>query len=145
MRKYKYWIIGTCSVFLFYLMCFHYTEPTEFGIRWNPVTGSITTDEAQGMHLTAPWVMVSKLPTTPIRVCVTSASRSVNCRLVRFVPSQYKTLIAAEGFRYYWWDNRISFNMGYSEEYRGFKDLLRGYTYSVQQFPFIETLKVYNE
>lgn len=145
MKKLKYGLIGGGLVLALYLAFFHYTEPTEVGIRWNPFKGEISLDPRQGMHFTAPWVLVSKIKTTPTRVCVTSASRSVNCRLVEFVPEHYKTLIAVEGFRYYWWDNRLSFNSGYDDEYRGVKDLLRGYTYGIQQYPFINTLRVYEE
>lgn len=143
--KYKVILSIVGVLLLFYISSIHYTEPSETGIRWNMVSGKSELDPKQGFHITPPWVFVSKIQTTPQRVCVTSASRSVNCRLVQFIPDQFKSLIASEGFRYYWWDNRISFNWGYDEEYRGVRDLLRGYTYGVQQYPFIKTITVYNE
>jgi hypothetical protein len=80
-----------------------------------------------------------------MRVCITSASRGFNCKLVQFVPSDYREFVAVQGFSYYWWANRISFNSGYSEEYRGMRDLMRGYTYSVKQYPFIKILEDYPE
>lgn len=132
-------------LFVFYLACIHYTEPIEVGIRWNPFSGRIGIDQKHGIQFTSPFVLVTKIKTTPTRVCVTSASRSVNCRLVEFNPFYYKELLNTEGFRYYWWDNRISFNMGYKEEYRGVKDLLRGYAFGAQKYPFLETITLYGD
>ncbi len=33
--------------------------------------------------------------------------------------------------------------MGYDEEYRGVKDLMRGYTYSAKKYPFVEIIQEY--
>ena len=137
-------IIAVCLGF-FYLGFVHYTEPTEVGVKWNLVSGEISADERSGFHFTPPWVLVANIDTRPVRVCVTSASRSVNCKLVQFDKNYCRQLVEAEGFRYYWWDNRISFNLGYSDEYRGQKDLMRGYAYSVKDFPFIKTITVYDD
>lgn len=143
MKKIAIW--GASLLFLFYLAFIHYTDTTHTGIRWNWMSGEIKPDPKPGFHCTAPWVMVTRIENTPIRVCIESAGRAVNCRLVQFIPDEYKALIAAEGFRYYWWDNRISFNLGYKEEYRGTRDLLRGYAFSVQEYPFIKTMTTYSE
>lgn len=143
MKKYKIlsFIIG--GFLLFYLSCIHFTDPTEIGIRWNSANGLISKDSTAGFHLTPPWVLVAHIRTSPVRVCITSASRSVNCRLAIFIPEYYREFISTEGFRYYWWDNRISFNMGYDEEYRGVKDLLRGYTFGAKEYPFLHVMKDY--
>lgn len=135
-------IIG--SMALGYLGCYHHTEATEVGVVWNTFSGTITRDHP-GHHLTPPWAFVAKLDTRPVRVCVTSASRSVNCMLVQFDESHYEDFVRTEGFRYYWWDNRFSFNSGYSEEYRGFKDVMRGYAYSVKKYPFIKVIETYED
>jgi len=111
---------------------------------WNPISGELTRDHP-GRHLTPPWVFVAKLDTRPVRVCVTSASRSVNCRLVQFDERLYEDFVRTEGFRYYWWDNRFSFNFGYPEEYRGFRDVMRGYAYSVKKYPFIKVVESYQD
>jgi hypothetical protein len=82
--------------------------------------------------------------TAPQRLCLTSSAHAaVNCRLVQFVPEHYRQFLAIEGFRWYWWSNRFSFNLGYREEYRGFKDVLRGYAFSSQQYQFILILREY--
>ena len=49
--------------------------------------------------------------------------------LVSFDPNGWREFVNNEGFYYYWWSNRISFNMGYDDEYRGMKDLIRGYSF----------------
>jgi hypothetical protein len=45
--------------------------------------------------------------------------------------------VKTEGFYYYWWANRLSFNLGYDQEYRGVRDLMRGYAYSPHHYPFL--------
>lgn len=139
-------IATSCLVtcFIFYLACLNYVEPTEVGISWNYMTGDLQL-QRPGWHLTPPWVAVARIDTRPTRVCITSASRGFNCRLVQFEPSAYREFVAAQGFHYYWWANRISFNSGYNDEYRGMKDLLRGYAYSVKPYPFIKTLGEYEQ
>jgi hypothetical protein len=138
------------GVFLLALGCFyvgwvHYTEAYQVGLSWNRFTGELRLDDHAGIHITAPWVAVSRIDTRPIRVCVTSSGRGFNCKLVQFEPTAYREFVKAEGFRYYWWSNRFSINMGYGEEYRGMKDLLRGYAYSVKKYPFVTVLRDYQE
>ena len=129
-------------LFLFYLAFLNFVEPHEAGISWNYVSGEVEFQKP-GWHLTPPWVAVSRIDTRPIRVCVTSSTRAFNCRLAQFVPDAFKDFIATEGFRYYWWANRISFNFGYSLEYRGWRDIIRGYAYSSEPYPFIQVLEEY--
>lgn len=128
---------------LFYLACVNYTEPTDVAIARNVVTGDLQLQSEGGFHLSSPWTAVSRIDARPVRVCVTTAGRGFNCVLVRFEPSAYKEFVAVEGFYYYWWANRVSFNFGYNEEYRGMKDLLRGYAYSIKRYPFIVILRDY--
>ncbi len=130
-------LIGLDVLFACYLAFFNYTEQYEVGIAWNQVTGNLWLQNG-GMHLTPPWVAVSRVDTRPQRVCITSDSRAFNCKLVRFVPGEFQAFIAAEGHRYFWWANRFSFNGGYKEEYRGMRDILRGYAYSAAPFPFVQ-------
>ena len=133
------------TVGCFYLACVHYTETYQAGIAWNRITGELKLDEHAGFHITSPWVAVSRIDTRPIRVCVTSSGRGFNCKLVQFEPSAYKEFVAVQGFHYYWLSNRISFNAGYDEEYRGMRDLLRGYAYSVKKYSFVTITRDYSE
>lgn len=121
----------------FYLPFFHYTGANQVGIQWNKFDGSITTD-TPGFNVTSPWVLVAKVDTRPQRVCVESVAKVINCKLAAIRPSAYRQLVAREGFRYYWWDNRLSFNFGYGNEYRGTRDLVRAYAFSPTQQEFVQ-------
>lgn len=130
--------------FLVYLAFFHYSEPTQVGVVRNWITGEVRLD-TPGWNITPLWVSVAKIDKRPMRVCVTTAGRGFNCKLVQFEASAYKEFVVVEGFYYYWWANRISVNFGYKEEYRGVSDLLRGYAYSVKKYPFVRTVRDYVE
>ena len=99
-----------------------------------------------GWYVHAPWVFVSTIDTRPQRVCISSSARAaMNCRLVQFNPDEYRSFIRTQGFGFYWWNNRLSFNTGHREEYRGFRDVLRGYAFSAQQYEFVTILEQYEE
>ena len=78
-----------------------------------------------------------------MRVSVDSAGHGYNAKLVQFNPDGWQEFIQTEGFYYYWWANRFSFNFGYDEEHRGLKDVLRGYAYSPKQYSFLKVLDEY--
>ena len=130
---------------MFYLFCVHYTEPNQVAIVRNLLTGELYCDTQAGFNITAPWVSVARIDLRPMRVCISTAGRAINCRLVQFNPSAYQEFVAVEGFRYYWWANRISFNGGYDEEYRGMRDIMRGHAYGSKQYSFITVLEEYSE
>lgn len=127
-----------------YLSFVHYLEPHQAGLGWNWVTGEVWLTQG-GVHFSSPTMLVARIDTRPKRVCITSTTRAVNCRLVQFVLDDYRMFLKTEGFRYYWWSNRLSFNFGYDEEYRGWKDILRGYGFSVKPYSFIKVIKEYQE
>lgn len=136
---------GITAVCLVLITSLTFVEPYHVALTWNPVTGELGKRNA-GWFAHAPWNFVSTIDTRPQRVCITSGARAaLNCRLVQFEPSHYREFIAAQGFGFYWWSNRISINTGHREEYRGMKDLLRGYAFSAQQYPFIHVLEEYQE
>lgn len=130
---------------LFYLLTVNYIEPNEVGITRNLFTGELVLQDRAGFYFTAPYVIETTIDTRPARVCFTSASRGRNCKLVQFNPEFYREFVEIEGFYYYWWANRISFNFGYDEEYRGMRDLLRGHTFGVVRYPFIKEITEYEE
>jgi len=134
-----------CLLGLSYLVFVNHLEAYQIGIARNFVTGEVKLQDRGGYHFTAPWVQVARIDTRPFRVCITSATGAFNCKLVQFEPSAYKEFVAVQGFQYYWWANRISFNFGYTEEYRGVKDILRGYTYGVKKYQFVTVLRDYVE
>lgn len=129
---------------LFYLLFVHFTDQYQVAITRNLFTGELQCDTRGGFHLTAPWVQAVRVDTRPMRVCITSASRAYNCKLVQFEPNAYQQFIGVQGFQYYWWANRVSFNFGYNEEYRGMKDILRGYAYGAGHYRFIKITQDYS-
>ena len=123
----------------------NHIDQYEAGIAWNFATGELVLQEA-GYHITSPWTLVASVDTRPQRVCVTSGSHAAfNCRLVQFEQSRWREFVAVEGWRYYWFSNRFSFNSGYREEYRGFRDILRGYAFGVERYPFIRVIEEFEE
>lgn len=120
-----------------YFPFFHYTGIHEVGVIKNMVSGELSSDDP-GFHLSAPWILVSKIDTRPQRVCITSRSRIMRCKLGSLNATYFRDLVTREGFWYYWWDNRISFNFGYDEEYRGIRDLIRGYSFGDEKYSFVK-------
>ena len=136
-------LIVAAVFFLFYLGFLNYTEPTEIGIARNIFTGQMWVQEGGGWHRTPPWVRVARIDIRPVRVAITTAGLGYNAKLVQFNTKEWREFVDTEGFRYWWWANRISFNFGYDEEYRGMKDILRGYAFGVKHYSFITILEDY--
>ena len=132
------------ALFIFYLVCLNYTEPTELGVARNMITGQMWAQNG-GWHLTAPWVRVARIDTRPIRVSVDSAGHGYSAKLVQFIPEEWESFVNIEGFRYWWWANRLSFNCGYHQEHRGMKDILRGYAYGAKKYPFFRIIAEYEQ
>lgn len=129
------------AIFLFYLFCVHFIDQYHIAIVRNVLTGDLYCDTKGGLHFTAPWVQAARIDLRPARVCITTSGRAFNCKLVAFEPTAYREFVAVEGFHYYWWSNRISFNMGYDEEYRGMRDILRGHAYGLTRYNFVKILR----
>lgn len=126
-----------------YCAFINHNEAYHAGIAWNFVSGELWLQEG-GYHITSPWTLVTRVDTRPQRVCITSASRvAFNCKLVQFRREAWREFVVTEGWRYYWCSNRLSLNLGYREEYRGLRDILRGYAYSERQYPFLTVLESY--
>lgn len=143
-RRALKWSAPVGALLLFYLGCLNHVEPSQVGLAKNIASGEVWVQPA-GWHLTPPWVMVARIDTRPVRVAVASSGRGYSAKLVRFVPEHYREFVAVEGFRYYWWDNRLSFNFGHDEEFRGLRDIMRGHAYGAVRYPFIEILDEYEK
>lgn len=144
-RKIGFLLAGFSSIlFLSYLLFFHYTSQHEVGLVMNKLNGEVYID-TPGIHLTPAWFKVSKIDKRPQRVCISSTSKTVTCKLVVFEKNYFQEFVKREGFRYYWWDNRFSFNSGHSEEYRGIRDVLRGYAFSNAKLKFLKILEEIHE
>lgn len=127
-----------------FLAVVHYTEAGEAAVMRNLVTGRVSIDHP-GWNISPPWVQASHVDLRPMRVCITSAGRGYACKLVQFQSDAFDEFVRVEGFRYWWWANRISFNLGYDEEYRGFRDIMRGHAFGAEPYPFVTVLDAYVE
>lgn len=137
--------VGVALMLTSWAMFLNHVDQYEAGIAWNFATGDMWL-QGTGFHVTAPWVLVTDVDTRPQRVCITSAGHAAfNCKLVQFQPLAWRDFIRVEGWRYYWFANRLSLNLGYREEYRGFRDILRGYAFSAQPYPFVVVLEEFGE
>lgn len=132
-----------CAVVFFYFGFLNYTEPTEVGIARDVFSGEMRLQEGGGWYCTAPWVFVATIDTRPQRISISTAGHGFSAKLIQFDPKAWQEFVNTEGFRYWWWANRISFNFGYDEEYRGMKDIMRGYAYGVKEYPFVKVLEEY--
>jgi hypothetical protein len=131
-----------CVFWLLFSTTIRYIEPGEAGIEWRPLSGQMTLLDRAGWHLSPPWALVTIIDTKPQRLCLTSSAHAApNCRLAQFDATRYREFIAVEGWSYYWFRNRLSFNYGHPETYRGFRDVMRGYTFSQHRYPFIHQLE----
>jgi hypothetical protein len=107
----------------------------------NLFTGETQLDSTKGIKLSAAWVQVIKFDTRPIKVCIDCSCSNINCKLIAFNPNGWKEFIDREGFKYFWFKNRISFNLGQEKEYRGISHVLRGYAYD-KKYNFIIELEL---
>lgn len=134
----RYVYVVTLSLSFFYFFCFHYVNVHEVGIRRNIISGKLSIDDKPGMYVSVPWVQVAKIDTRPQRLCVECGCKNITCKLVSFNPEGWRDFVKKEGFRYYWWSNRFSFNPSHKNEYRGIKDILRGYAFDGGHYPFLK-------
>ena len=133
------------AIFFFWLFFLNYVEPTEMGIARNVLSGKTWIQDGNGLNFTPPWVYVPVINTKPVRVEINSAGHGFSAKLVQFNKNYWEEFVYTEGVRYYWWSNRISFNLGYDEEHRGMRDILRGYAYSPKNYNFITIVEEYEE
>lgn len=141
MTQYQSKIIKSLSIigilFTFYLTSFNFLNMSEVSLNYNIIDGTVTCDTVTGIKLSAPWVLVSVIDTRPIKVCVDCSCRNLTCKLIAFNPNEYKTFLQKEGWSYFWWKNRLSFNSGNKQEYRGFKNVIRGYAFDNVEYNFL--------
>lgn len=128
-------IAGT--VLVFYLLFFNFVTVNEVSLNHNIIDGTVVCDTIPGFKLSAPWIQVSKIDKRPVKVSVDCSCRNITYKLVSFNPKEYKSFIQKEGWGYYWFRNRISFNLGHRQESRGFDNILRGYAFDNQDYKFI--------
>lgn len=137
-------IVLTCVIsfwIFFYMPCIYHIDTNELGVEWNPIKGELRADSVPGYYVSAPWERVSKIDLRPQRVTISTTANCLNYKLVAFDRRYWREFVNTQGFGYWWWNNRLSFNAGYGEESRGFKDVMRGYAYSRSRYKFVILLK----
>lgn len=122
----------------FYLSCVSYTDYKHVSISNNLITGEKILDTIPGITISYPWVQIVRLDKRPFRICVSSSSKNMVCGLYSFDYRYWKDFIELEGIHYYWMYNRISYNSGHSDEYRGLVDILKGYVLDNKKYKFIK-------
>lgn len=133
-------IAAVCAAIAVTGFPFRYVETGNALIQWKPLSGEISLLQP-GWNVVGPLTFTTEIDTRPQRLCLGSGSHAAaNCRLVQFDTARYQEFVKTEGFRWYWWSNRLSFNSGY-ETYRGFRDVLRGYAFSANQYPFVKVIE----
>ncbi len=144
-QKTLYIRIAFGVLILMFLTTVNKVNSHEIGLAWDRISGNCWI-QSPGIHISSPFVLVSNIDIRTTRVCVESSTRSGACKLVQFDRRYVGDFYDLEGFRYYWFDNRFSFNFGYKEEYRGFRDILRGYAFAPNRatdYKFIKILEEY--
>jgi len=128
-----------------WLFFIHYNDSYHVSVSRNYFSGEVALDSSHGIKFSAPWVQVIKFDTRPFKVCLDCSCRNIDCRLIGFNPIGWKEFIDREGIRYFWFKNRLSFNIGQEQEYRGIHHVLRGYAYDEKSYPFLKQFERISE
>lgn len=136
-KKNRFLIPSIICLFLFYMLFINIVRVNEITLNYDIFSGQVSCDKNPGIKITAPWVLVSNIDIRPTRVCIDCSCNNITCELVSFNHIGYEEFIQREGWSYYWWKNRISFNMGNNSEWRGFENILRGYAFDNTEYSFI--------
>ena len=132
--------LSVIGAMFYYFFCFNSLDNYEISINRNYISGQVVIDTTPGYKTSSPFTQVVRIDTRPMRLCIPSGSKNLTCKLVQFKKENCMDFIKTEGIWYYWLKNRLSFNSGHREEYRGFRDLMLGYTFDKQDWPFIKIL-----
>lgn len=135
--KMKIVLIPLSTLLILYMLFFNIVRIHECTLNYNFFSGEVVLDTVPGIKIKSPWVLVSNIDTRPIRVCIDCSCNNVTCELVRFNPNGYKSFLEKEGWSYYWFRNRLSFNSGNNMEWRGMNNIIRGYSFDEKSYEFI--------
>lgn len=137
----KYLILSLIGVLLIWLLFFNWTGYHQISVRRNIITGNLSVDSTAGPSISWPWVQVVNIETRPRKLCVDCNCKTLNCKLVQINKGKILNLIDREGFKYFWLQNRLSFNISSDHEYRGLDYTLRGYAFTDEDFDFVSIKK----
>lgn len=126
------------TILILWALTFSWNSVHHISFERNLISGTLQIDTTPGPKITYPWVQVSKIDTRPVRVCVQCQCHNMTCNLVSFDRNGWMDFIDREGFGYYWWRNRFSYNSGHDIEYRGVNDILMGYSMDGNKYTFLK-------
>jgi hypothetical protein len=141
----RFILLSSSLLAVFYLSSVYYLGIHQVAITYNKKTGNTMLIKKAGFHIAPPWILASRIDTRPRKYCIPSIAKTATCKLASFRPEEYRSFVYQQGFRYYWWANRISVNFGNNQEYRGMNNILLGYVFSEKEFPFLEIYRKQSE
>jgi hypothetical protein len=129
--EYKLGIVATILLIvgslLYFIFCLNHVGVTDIGVAYNSLDGTVTVQGHPGWYRTSPFVRVAHLSLLPMRVTIPSSATIINSKIVRFKPEGAQDFIKRQGF---------SWELSTQQE-----NIMLGYAYSGQSFPFLEIVE----
>jgi hypothetical protein len=119
--------IAICLATVFWLFCLNHVNVTDIGITYNSITGEIGVQEHPGWYATSPFTRVAHMSLLPMRITIPSQARIINQKMVRFRKEGAIEFVKLQGF---------SMMLNSEQE-----NIMLGYAFSGQKFPFLEILE----
>jgi hypothetical protein len=125
--------IGIIGFFVFYIGWVSYIDNYEFGYTFDRQTGKIDSLDRKGYVITPLLTKVYTIDTRPMQLSISTNTKVLNAKLVKFNTAGYLEFIAWHGVGNYSATNTIT----------DFKDILIGYAFdpSDTKYPFLTILK----
>lgn len=126
---------------LFRVTCVNFVDNYEFGYEYNKWTGELSPLHKQGYIVTWPFVVsIHTIDTRPTQVCINANSRVLNCKLVEFDTTGWRTFVG--------WHGRDDYSNNSSNGQGGggggnLNAILMSYAYdgSGKAYPFLKVLR----
>jgi len=125
---------------MFRLLCVTFIDNYEFGYKYDYATGEMKSVNRQGYIIAAPWVSIHTIDLRPTQVCINANSRVLNCKLVQFDTTGWRTFVAWHGRDNY--ENSTYHSEGGGSS-SGLNGILLSYAYdgSGKAYPFLKVIR----
>jgi len=103
-----------------------FVDNHEVGYKFNKLSGELTVLDSKGYFLVNPFtVSVKTIDLRPTQICISTNTRVLNCKLVRFNPEGLVTFVT--------WHGRKDYNISVNRDINtSFEDLLMTYAYDTE-------------
>ncbi len=127
--------LGIIGCFIFFIGWVSYVDNYEFGYTFDRATGKIDSLDRKGYVITPLLTTVYTIDTRPIQLSISTNTKVLNAKLVKFNTSGYKEFIA--------WHGVGNYEMSGGSIKNDFKDILVGYAFdpSDTKYSFLTILK----